>query len=120
MNERLEATVVVEVSNGDGDSQTVEAVLDTGFNGHLTLTGELIERLGLDYLGQIQTVLADGGEITAYTYEAFVSWLGQTRRVEILASEGVSLLGMSLLAGCKITMRVRVGGEALIEPDDEA
>ena len=120
LNERLEATVVVEVSNGDGDSQTVEAVLDTGFNGYLTLTGELIERLGLDYLGQIQTVLADGGEITAYTYEAFVNWLGQTRRAEIIASEGVSILGMSLLAGCKITMRVRVGGEALIEPDDEA
>ena len=119
VNERLELTVAVEVSNGDGDSRTVEAVLDTGFNGHLTLAGDLIESLGLDYLGQIPTVLADGGEITVYTYEAFVSWFGQTRSVEILASEGVPLLGMSLLNGCKITMRVRAGGEALIEPDDD-
>ena len=120
LNNRLEPMVVVEVSNGNGDSHTVEAVLDTGFSGELTLTGDLIERLGLDHHGQIQTVLADGGEVTLYTYEAFVNWFGQTRRVEILASEGVSLLGMSLLDGCKITMRVRAGGEALIEPDDEA
>ena len=73
----------------------------------------------MERLGQTQTVLADGGETTAYTYEAFVNWLGQTRRVEIIAFEGVPLLGMSLLNGCKITMRVRAGGEALIEPDDD-
>ena len=120
LNERLEPTVSVEVSNADGDSRTVEAVLDTGFNGYLTLNRDLIESLGLDYDGRIRMVLADGGEITAHTYEAFVNWFGQTRSVVILAFEGVPLLGMSLLAGCKITMRVRAGGEALIELDDES
>ena len=119
LNERLEPMVAVEVLNRYGDSRTVEALLDTGFSAELTLTGDLIERLGLERLGQTQTVLADGGETTAYTYEAFVNWLGQTRRVEIIAFEGVPLLGMSLLNGCKITMRVRAGGEALIEPDDD-
>ena len=119
LNERLEPMVAVEVLNGDGDSRTVEALLDTGFSGDLTLTGDLIESLGLDYAGQIQKVLADGGEVTARAYKAFVSWFGQTRSVEIIASEGVPLLGMSLLDGCKITMRVRAGGEALIELDDD-
>ena len=120
LNERLEPTVAVEVSNGDGDWQTVEAVLDTGFSGHLTLPQDLIERLGLDYAGRIRMVLADGEDTMAHSYRGFVNWLGQTRRAEIIASEGVPLLGMSLLDGCKITMRVRRGGEALIEPDDEA
>ena len=120
LNERLEPTVDIEVSNGDSHWQTVEAVLDTGFSGHLTLPQDLIERLGLDYDARIRMVLADGEDMVAHSYHGFVSWLGQTRRVEIIASEGVSLLGMSLLDGCKITMRVRVGGEALIELDDEA
>ena len=119
VNERLEPTVAVEVSNGDGVWQTVEAVLDTGFNGHLTLSHDLIESLGLDYASEIQMVLADGEDTTVYSYQGFVNWFGQTRRAEIIASEGVPLLGMSLLAGCKITMRVRAGGEALIEPDDD-
>ena len=119
LNERLEPTVAVEVSNGDGDRQTVEAVLDTGFSGELTLSQDLIESLGLDYASEIRMVLADGEDTTVYSYEGFVNWFGQTRSVEILASEGVPLLGMSLLDGCKITMRVRAGGEALIEPDDD-
>ena len=119
VNERLEPTVAVEVANGDGDSRTVEAVLDTGFSGHLTLSQDLIESLRLDYYAQIQMVLADGEDTTVYSYQGFVNWFGQTKRAVILASEGVPLLGMSLLAGCKITMRVRAGGEALIEPDDD-
>ena len=119
LNELLEPMVTVEVSNGDGDWRTVEALLDTGFSGHLTLAQDLIESLGLDYAGQTQMVLADGEDTTARAYVGFVNWFGQTRRAEIIASEGVPLLGMSLLAGCKITMRVRQGGEALIEPDDE-
>lgn len=117
LNERLEPTVAVEVSNGDGVWQTVEAVLDTGFSGHLTLSQDLIESLGLDYDSQIPMVLADGEDTMVHSYDGFVNWFGQTRRAEIIASEGVPLLGMSLLAGCKITMRVRAGGEALIEPD---
>ena len=119
VNERLEPTVAVEVANGDGDSRTVEAVLDTGFSGHLTLSQDLIESLRLDYYAQIQMVLADGEDTTVYSYQGFVNWFGQTKRAVILASEGVPLLGMSLLNGCKITMRVRAGGEALIEPDDD-
>ena len=119
LNERLEPTVVVEVLNGDGDRQTVEAVLDTGFSGDLTLSQDLIESLGLDYASEIRMVLADGEDTTVYSYEGFLNWFGQTRRAEIIASEGVPLLGMSLLNGCKITMRVRAGGEALIEPDDD-
>ena len=119
VNERLEPTVAVEVSNGDGAWQTVEAVLDTGFSGELTISQDLIESLGLDYASEIQMVLADGEDTTVYAYQGFVNWFGQTRRAEIIASEGVPLLGMSLLNGCKITMRVRAGGEALIEPDDD-
>ena len=119
LNERLEPTVAVEVADATGDSRTVEAVLDTGFNGYLTLNRDLIESLGLGYAGRIRMVLADGEDTMVYTYEAFVHWFGQTRSVEIIASEGVPLLGMSLLDGCKITMRVRAGGEALIELDDD-
>ena len=120
LNERLEPIVAVEVSNGDGDWRTVEAILDTGFSGYLTLAQDLIENLGLEYDAQIQMVLADGEDTTMRSYVGFVNWFGQTRRVDIIASEAPPLLGMFLLAGCKITMRVRRDGEALIEPDEEA
>ena len=47
INDGLELVVVVEISNGDGAVESVEAVLDTGFGGDLTLPPDVVERLGL-------------------------------------------------------------------------
>ena len=119
LNDRLQSMVVIEISNGDGRFQPVEALLDTGFSGDLTLPTGAIARLGLEHEGETPMILADGQEIDVTVYRAFAQWHGRVRTIHIIAADGQPLLGMTLLAGCKITIRAHAGGEILIEEDRE-
>ena len=109
LNDRLQSMVVVEISNGDGRFEPIEALLDTGFSGDLTLRPDTISRLELEYAYRISVILADGQEIDVSVYRGFAQWLGQDRTIHVIAADGQPLLGMSLLAG----------GEVLIEEDSE-
>ena len=115
LSERLEPLVVLEISNGDGHYHPVEALLDTGFSEYLTLPPDEVSRLGLKHARYTSMVLADGQEIQASIHMGAVKWFGRAREVEIIAADSPPLLGMSLLAGCKITIRAHPGGELLIE-----
>lgn len=120
LNDDLEPMVVVEISSGDGRFQTVEALLDTGFSGHLTLPPDAVARLGLEHAERMPMTLADGQRIEVSLYRGFAQWLGEVRRISVIATDGPPLLGMSLLAGGKITIRAQAGGEVLIEEDRQA
>ena len=115
LSERLEPLVVLEISNGDGRFQPVEALLDTGFSGHLTLPTDAVERLGLKHARYTSMTLANGQRIQMSIRKGSLKWFGQVREIEIIASDGQTLLGMNLLAGCKIAIRAHPGGEVLIE-----
>ena len=115
LNDRLQSMVVLEILNGDGRFETIEALLDTGFSGDLTLRADTISRLGLEYADRIPVILGDGQEIEMSVYRGFAQWLGQVRTIDVIAADGQELFGMSLLAGGKITIRARPGGEVLIE-----
>jgi predicted aspartyl protease len=52
VNGNLEATIRLQVRGPGGQEQEVEAVIDTGFNGFLTLSPGLVRRLGLPHIGQ--------------------------------------------------------------------
>ena len=94
--------------------------MDTGFSGHLTLPPDEAERLGLKRENQIPVTLAGDQQTEASVHTGYVKWLGQTRRIDVLAMDGQPLLGMSLLAGSKIAIRAQAGGEILIEEDLDA
>ena len=117
LNDRLEPMVVLEISNGDGHFHPVDALLDTGFSQHLTLPPNAVARLGLKPVNQIPMTLAGDREILAPVHEGLVKWFGKSKKINVIAIEGPSLLGMSLLANCKITIRAHPGGELLIEED---
>ena len=120
LNDRLEPIFAVEISNGDGAFQPVDALLDTGFSESLTLPPNEVARLGLKYVSRVQLNLAGDQEIEGAVYAGFVKWFDQEREINVIAAEGQPLLGMTLLAGCKITIHARPGGEALVEEDGEA
>ena len=48
VNERLDATIPVEII-ANGHRPVVEAVVDTGFNGFLTLPSDLVSKLKLPF-----------------------------------------------------------------------
>lgn len=101
---------------GLGDRRaTFAAVLDTGFTGHLTLPGAVIEELGLPLQRRSDAILADGSSVALEVHRAKVLWDGEERDTEVLALEGGPLVGMSLLYGHEVWLRVVEGGSVAIE-----
>ena len=117
LNDRIEPMVVLEISNGDGQYHQVDALLDTGFSQSLTLPPDTVARLGLECADRIPMTLADARDIDVSVHKGLVKWFGKRREINVIAIDGPPLLGMSLLAGCKITIRAHPGGEILIEED---
>lgn len=116
VNSSLEATIRLPLISPRGEEQALEAVIDTGFSGFLTLPPDLAESLGLRFLKRGQAVLGDGSTVIFNTYEAIILWDGQSPRISVDAAETDPLLGMGLLYGCELTIEVVEGGDTLIRP----
>jgi clan AA aspartic protease len=114
VNTYREAVVRLPVRGLQDREQTVEVVIDTGFNGYLTLPPDLISALGLPFRRSGRAVLGDGSEITFDIHEAVILWDGQPRRIAVDAADTEPLLGMSLLDGHELNLQVIEGGQALI------
>jgi hypothetical protein len=68
-SEGREAVLRVEVLSAGGTSSLqVEAVVDTGFTGHLTLPSATVEALGLPIIGSAESILADGSLVMSDRY----------------------------------------------------
>jgi clan AA aspartic protease len=96
-------------------SVEVEAVIDTGFTGHLTLPPEVVQALALPPQGFVEVELADGSSAALGVYGALVLWDGRQRPVPVYETGGRALVGMSLLRGSRLTVGVAPGGEVVIE-----
>lgn len=111
VNAALEARIPIEVqAPAGGDMRQTEAVVDTGFGGYLTLPSALIASLGLPWLCRQNGVLADGSIQVFDVYTATVIWDGGPRTVEVEAIDVDPLVGMSLLHGFELRVRVVPGG----------
>ena len=122
VNSALEATVRLSVRNTDARSHEFEAVIDTGFNGFLTLPHALIAALRVPWLYRQQGQLADGSLQIFDVYAATIVWDGQPRVVEVEAGDPQALIGMSLMQGYELRVHVASGGEVSIRaaPSGEA
>jgi clan AA aspartic protease len=105
-----EPVVRLAILGPQGQSQEIEAVVDTGFTGSFTLPPDLIATLGLMPRGQGLGVLADGQRIRFEIFEAEVLWDTQPRRITVYAADSTPLLGMDLLDGHELTMQIFQGG----------
>ena len=100
-------------------SVEIESVVDTGFDGGLVISSDLLEEAGVTADGFTEVVLADGreervptvvvrlacGSLKFDAVGAFV--MGGPRKV---------LVGMALLAGHRLTVDCREGGPVTISP----
>jgi clan AA aspartic protease len=115
MNTSLEAIIRLVVYGMDGQERELQAVIDTGFTGFLTLPSTLIAALGLTWRGREQGVLGDGNIQVFDVYAATVIWDGQLRIVEVDAADTNPLVGMGLIYGHELRIRAVEGGTVTIE-----
>lgn len=110
-----EAVVALDVLGHEGRSQRIEAVIDTGFTGYLTLPIDATASLGLPERGSETFMLADGSEAVLPVYRGGVLWHGWERRIPISQADGGALVGMSLLRGSRLTVEAEPGGDVRVE-----
>jgi len=115
VNLRREATLPLVVSNLNGQRRVIDAVIDTGFSGFLSLPSAIITTLDLPWSASDIATLGDGSETLFDLYTATVIWDGQYREIYIAESETEPLLGMSLLYGYRLQVDTIEGGSVKIE-----
>ena len=115
VNTNHEAVVTIPLLGPAGQTREIVAVVDTGFNGYLTLPPMLVADLGLSVVGDGEAVLADGSEAAFDVYGVTVVWDGQARFVETAAVGIDALVGMMLLDRHSLFVEVAVGGRVVVQ-----
>ena len=115
VNSHYEAVVPLSLQGPGGQSHKVEAVVDTGYNGYLTLPPSLVASLGLHRRSHGQANLADGSVAYFDYYGVTVLWDGNMRDVDAGELDSSPLVGMRLLYGHDLGIRVRIGGSVVVQ-----
>ena len=114
VNDAYEAAIPLTVRGPMGQSREVEAVIDTGFTGFLSLPSALATELGLPFLTNESAFLADGSLVRFNVHDATVLWDGQPRRIYAHLSDTTPLIGMRMLDNHDLSIQVRDGGRVVI------
>lgn len=112
---RYEGIVRLSVISQRGQREEVEANVDTGYDGFLTLPPTMIRELELRWITYGDATLADGSEIEFDVHEGEILWDRRRVVIPIDSSDSMPLIGMRLLEGFEVTLQVRQDGPVLIK-----
>ncbi len=115
VNAAYEAIVTLSLESPEGRTQEIEAVVDTGYSGFLTLPPGLVAELGLPFAYMGQAFLANDAELDFDVHYVTVLWDGQPRGIEADATGSTPLMGMLLLDGHNLTIEVENEGDVVIQ-----
>jgi clan AA aspartic protease len=115
VNTNREATIPLVIGNESRQTRVIDAVIDTGYTGFLSLPSEIITALNLPWTGIDRGTLGDGSEVTFDVYIVTVIWNGEYRSIPVNEAETDPLVGMSLLYGYDLRIQAVEGGNVLIE-----
>lgn len=115
VNTNCEVMIPLVVGNSDRKNQLINAVIDTGYTGFLSLPNEIIVALDLPWTGVDRGTLGDGSEVTFEVYAASVIWDGQYRDIPVNKAETDPLVGMGLLYGYDLHIQAVAGGQVTIK-----
>ena len=89
-------------------------IVDTGFNGWLSLPPDLIGQLNLEWKRRGRAILGDGSECVFNVYEAIVVWDEDYLTTPIDEADSEPLVGISLMEGYQFMVQVFEGGKVEI------
>ena len=114
VNADYEPVVTLTLQGPSGRDVEIEAVIDTGFNGYLTLPPGLVADLGLPLVGTGSGVLADGSVVRFDIHYCTVLWDAQERLVRVNVADTTPLIGMRLLDRHSLYVEIENGGRVVI------
>ena len=114
INSKREAVMSLMVCGAADETHEIQAIIDTGYSGFLTLPTAMITALGLSSIGTEQLTLADGSEVVSAVCPATIVWDGQLRAIEVDTLESDALVGMALMDGYDLNMHITVGGQVTL------
>ena len=88
---------------GPKSKRQLQAVIDTGYNGSLTLSPADIKLLKLRFAGYRIAKLADGSAIRLDVFTANITWHGQPKKILVSETAGPTLIDTSLLEANRLT-----------------
>lgn len=104
------AIIELELLGADGAVIRVNAIIDTGYDGFLTISPDLLSRLGSPYDETRSYELGNGEIVRFAVHDVDVIWDSRVRTVSAIVTEGGELIGMSLLTGFELFVDVVDGG----------
>lgn len=110
VNQNREAILNLVIIGDKKQTTSVDAVIDTGFNGDLILPPDVISELELKLQGYQKAILGDGTTSQFQVYAATVIWDGSRKLVEVNAATSGVLIGMGLLEGYKLEVNTIPNG----------
>jgi clan AA aspartic protease len=110
-----EALIRLTIRGFRGRQQEIEAVVDSGYTGWLTLPPTAIAALNLRWQTFGRGILADGSVSAFDVCQARVVWDGRVRSVFVDEFDASPLIGMALLRGYEYKMQVRARGKVTIK-----
>ena len=116
VNATYEAVVSLSLRGAEDRTRDIEAVVDTGYSGFLTVPPALVAELGLPFAYVGRAFLANDEEVEFDVYHVTVLWDGHLREIRADATGSTHLLGMSLLDAHSLYVEVADGGRVVIQP----
>jgi clan AA aspartic protease len=110
VNADFEPIISLSVRGSDGQVYTQNAIIDTGFNGWLSLPPDLIAQLNLRWKRRGRAILGDGSECVFNVYEAVLVWDRDLLTIPVDEADSEPLIGMSLMEGYQLMVQVFEGG----------
>ncbi len=102
---------------GNRKAISIKPVIDTGFDGYLSLPVAIAISLGLELNGQVSVEFADGSKKRELTFLGTVIWQDREYDIDIFLTESEdALIGSSLLQGLKLIIGY-ANHFVTIEPD---
>ena len=115
VNMNYEAVISLVIKH-NSRLKSINAVIDTGFTGFLSLPQSIIDELELPWSYSDFATLGDGSETLFDIHDATVIWDGQFREIEINSANTDPLLGMKMLREYRLQVDTTQGGLVTIAP----
>ncbi|WNZ23118.1 clan AA aspartic protease [Leptolyngbya sp. NK1-12] len=115
VNASGEAMLRVVVGDLAAQRIVIDALIDTGYTGNLTLPPSTIAALNLPWRGSEEGVLGDGSTQMFDVYSATIIWDGEFRTIKVNESDTDPLLGVGLLYGYEVCILTISGGTVTVK-----